>query len=152
MGQTELVSQVTVLGMLLRLSFSYVSDHYHHSLSLLSVDVPDIASEPVDVRIPQGGSCTLECQAPGKPLPEVKWTKAGKEIKSADHLLIESSPTGEHRLTISNAQADMTGQYVANVKHKLRTQQMIFNVLVTGERNPLPHSIKETSPFLFQLP
>lgn len=109
MGQTELVSQVTVL------------------------DVPDIASEPVDIHIPQGGSCSLECQAPGKPLPEVKWTRGGKEIKPTENLTIESTPDGQHKLTISNAQADLTGQYVANVKHKLRTQQMIFNVLVTGQ-------------------
>ena len=86
----------------------------------------------MDVRIPQGGSCTLECQAPGKPLPEVKWTRGGKEIKPSENLIIESSADGQHKLTISNAQADLTGQYVANVKHKLRTQQMVFNVLVTG--------------------
>jgi hypothetical protein len=82
--------------------------------------------------VQQGGSCTLECNAPGKPLPEVKWTKNGKEIKSTDSLLLESLPDGNHRLTINNAQSDHAGQYIANVKHKIRAQQMIFNVIVIG--------------------
>jgi hypothetical protein len=101
----------------------------HYNIYL---DVPDISSEPVDVRVNQGGSCTLECQAPGKPLPDVKWTKNGKEIKSTENLLLESSPDGNHRLIINNAQSDHAGQYIANVKHKIRAQQMIFNVIVTG--------------------
>jgi len=108
MGKTELVSQVTVM------------------------DVPNISSEPVDIHVDQGGSCTLECQAPGKPLPELKWTKNGKEIKANETILLESTPDGTHRLTLNNAQSDHAGQYIANVKHKVRTQQMIFNVIVTG--------------------
>ncbi|CAF4747141.1 unnamed protein product, partial [Rotaria sp. Silwood1] len=115
MGKTELVSQVTVL------------------------DVPDISTEPIDIHVSQGGSCTLQCQAPGKPLPEVKWTKNGKELKSNENLLLESLPDGNHHLTLTNAQADHSGQYVANVKHKLRTQQMIFNIIVTA-----PLALKQT--------
>lgn len=95
---------------------------------LVHLDVPEIPAEPVEIRVPQGGSCTLECQAPGKPLPEVKWTKAGKEIKTN----VESTPDGTHRLTLENVQADHAGQYIANVKHKVRTQPMVFNLLVTG--------------------
>ena len=91
-----------------------------------------MSSEPADIRIAQGDSCTLQCQAAGKPLPEVKWTKNGKEIKSNEHLVLEALPDGLHRLQIIDAQADLTGQYIATVKHKLKTQQMIFNVLVTG--------------------
>jgi hypothetical protein len=99
---------------------------------LFSLDVPNISSEPVHIHVNQGGSCTLECQAPGKPLPELKWTKSGKEIKPNENILLESTPDGNHRLTLNNAQADHAGQYIANVKHKIRTQQMIFNVIVTG--------------------
>jgi len=99
-------------------------------LSLL--DVPNISSEPVEIRVNQGGSCTLECQAPGKPLPELKWTKNGKEIKSNETILLESTPDGNHSLTLNNVQSDHAGQYIANVKHKIRTQQMIFNVIVIG--------------------
>ncbi|CAF4447673.1 unnamed protein product, partial [Adineta steineri] len=106
MGKTELVSQVTVM------------------------DVPDISTEPIEVRVNQGGSCTLECQASGKPMPEVKWTKNGKEIKSNENLVLESQPDGTHRLILNDAQSDHAGQYIANVKHKIRTQQMIFNVIV----------------------
>lgn len=68
-------------------------------------------------------------------MPEVKWTKNSKEVKTAEHIVVESTPDGTHQLTINDAQADLTGQYVANVKHKLRTQQMIFNVLVTGKQS-----------------
>ncbi|CAF4411465.1 unnamed protein product, partial [Rotaria socialis] len=115
MGKTELVSQVTVM------------------------DAPDIASEPAEIRINQGGSCKLQCHASGKPLPEVKWTKNGKEIKSTEHLLLESLPDGIHYLTLTDAQADHSGQYIANVKHKVRTQQMIFNIIVTA-----PLTLKQT--------
>ena len=100
------------------------------NLSLL--DAPLLSSEPVEIRVNQGGSCTLECQAPGKPLPELKWTKNGKEIKSNETILLESSPDGTHRLTLNNVQSDHAGQYIANVKHKIRTQQMTFNVIVIG--------------------
>ncbi len=89
----------------------------------------------------QGGSCTLECQAPGKPLPELKWTKNGKEIKSTENLILESSTDGNHRLTLNNVQSDHAGQYIANVKHKIRTQQMIFNVIVTGKEKIHLHEV-----------
>lgn len=94
--------------------------------------MPLLSSEPADIQVELGGSCTLECQASGKPLPELKWTKNGKEIKPNESLLLESAPDGTHRLTLNNAQPDHAGQYVANVKHKLRTQQMVFNVTVIG--------------------
>jgi hypothetical protein len=91
--------------------------------------------------VSQGGSCTLECQAPGKPLPELKWTKNGKEIKSNENLILESSTDGNHRLTLNNVQSDHAGQYIANVKHKIRTQQMIFNVIVTGKEKIHLHEV-----------
>lgn len=94
-----------------------------------------------------GGSCTLECQAPGKPLPELKWLKNGKEIKPTEHLLLESQPDGTHRLTLDNVQPDHAGQYVANVKHKLRTQQMIFNVTVIGIRRVTVHELVQLPVF-----
>lgn len=94
--------------------------------------MPLLSSEPADIQVELGGSCTLECQASGKPLPELKWLKNGKEIKPNENLLLESTSDGTHRLTLNNAQPDHAGQYVANVKHKIRTQQMIFNVTVIG--------------------
>ncbi|CAF3618249.1 unnamed protein product [Rotaria sordida] len=110
MGTTELVSQVTVR------------------------DVSDESSVPVDVRTSQGGSCTLECQTSGTPLPQVIWTRNGQEIKSNEYFLIESSPNGNHRLIISNAQFEHAGKYVANVKHKIQTQFMNFNVIVNERK------------------
>ena len=103
-------------------------------LSNYSLDVPDVSSEPIDIRVDQGGSCTIQCQAPGKPLPEVKWTKSGKELKSIANVLLESTLDGTHNLTLNNAQSDDAGQYIANIKHKIRTQQMVFNVVVIGTR------------------
>jgi hypothetical protein len=92
----------------------------------------------------------LQCQASGKPLPEVQWTKNGKEIKSNEHLILEALPDGLHRLQIVDAQADLTGQYVATVKHKLKTQKMVFNVLVTGIKlyaAIIPHQSLHAFPF-----
>ncbi|CAF2489671.1 unnamed protein product [Rotaria sp. Silwood2] len=107
---TELISQVTVR------------------------DVADESSVPVDVRVSQGGTCTLECQASGTPLPQVIWTRNGQEIKSNEYFLIESSPNGNHRLIIKNAQFEHAGKYVANVKHKVQTQFMNFNVIINERK------------------
>ncbi len=96
------------------------------------LDVSDESSVPVEVRVSEGGSCTLECNASGTPLPEVIWTRNGQQIKSNEHFVLESSSEGNHRLIIKNAQYAHSGQYVANVKHKVRTQFMNFNVTITG--------------------
>ena len=49
-----------------------------------------------------------------------------------NNILLESTPNGNHRLIIKNAQYEHAGQYIANVKHKIRTQFMNFNVIITG--------------------
>lgn len=95
-------------------------------------DVSDESSTPVDIRVSETGSCTLECQASGTPLPAVVWTKDGKEISANEHFVLESSGNGNHRLIIKNVQFSHAGRYVANVKHKLITQFMNFNVIITG--------------------
>jgi hypothetical protein len=110
----------------------------------IDLDVADQSSVPVDVSVSQSGSCTLECQATGTPLPQIVWTKDGKEIKTNEHFFLEASPTGLHRLIIKNVQFEHAGRYVANVKHKILTQFMNFNVIITGTNNstfPLPEKI-----------
>ena len=97
------------------------------------LDVSDQSSVPVEVRVSEGGSTTLECQTSGSPLPQVIWTKDGKEIKANEHFVLESSPNGDHRLIISNAKYEHAGRYVANVKYKVQTQFMNFNVTITGK-------------------
>ncbi|CAF0916357.1 unnamed protein product [Adineta ricciae] len=98
-------------------------------------DVSDESSVPVEVRVSEGGSCTLECHAPGSPLPQVTWSRDGQQIQASEHFVCESSETGTHRLIIKNAQYAHAGRYVANVKHKVQTHFMNFNVTVT-ERKP----------------
>jgi hypothetical protein len=88
---------------------------------------------PTDVRVGEGGSCTLECQASGTPLPQVTWTKNGQTLQSNDHYTIESNTTGTHRLILRNARHDDGGIYTANVKNKINTQHMNFNVIITGQ-------------------
>lgn len=85
------------------------------------------------MNVSQTGSCTLECQASGTPLPEVIWTRNGQQIKSDQHFQIESNGNGLHRLIIKNAQTEHAGRYIANVKHKIRTQFMNFDVVVSGK-------------------
>jgi hypothetical protein len=123
---TELISQVTVRGKFNDLNYKI----FLFNINLL--DVSDESSVPVEVSVSQDGSCTLECQASGTPLPEVTWTKNGKEIKANEHFVLESLPNGMHRLIIQKAQYEHAGKYVANVKHKVRTQFMNFNVTITG--------------------
>lgn len=96
------------------------------------VDVSDESSVPVEVRVTIDGSCTLECHATGTPLPQVIWTKDGKEIKASEHYTFETQPNGLHRLIIKNARYEHAGRYIANVKSKVNTQFMNFNVTVTG--------------------
>jgi hypothetical protein len=74
----------------------------------------------------------LECQASGTPLPQVIWTKNGTQIQPNEYFFIESSTDGVHRLIIKNAQLTHSGVYSANVKQKVRTQYMNFNVIITG--------------------
>ena len=100
--------------------------------NFICLDVPDESSMPVDVHVSEGDSCTLECQATGTPLPKVLWTRSGTEIKENEHFVVESSTNGIHRLIIKNAQYEHGGQYVANVKQKVRTQFMNFNVIIKG--------------------
>ena len=94
----------------------------------------DESSVPVEVRVSEGGSCTLECHAPGSPLPQVTWSRDGQQIQASEHFVCESSESGTHRLIIKNAQYAHAGRYVANVKQKLQTHFMNFNVTVTGKR------------------
>ena len=35
---------------------------------------PHFKKEPKDVRVPLGGSARFDCQADGKPLPNISWT------------------------------------------------------------------------------
>jgi len=97
-------------------------------------DVSDESSVPVEMKVSQTGSCTLECQASGTPLPQIVWTKDGKEIKADEHFLLESSANGIYRLIIKNINFEHAGRYVANVKHKILTQLMNFNVTVTEKK------------------
>jgi hypothetical protein len=126
MSTTELLSQVTVRGT------SNKTQTMTFLLIMNNLDVSDESSVPVEVHVSEGGTTTLECQASGTPLPEVIWTKNGQEIKANQHFVLESSPNGIHRLIIKNAQYDHAGKYVANVKHKVRTQFMNFNLTITG--------------------
>jgi len=110
MSTTELVSQVTVR------------------------DVADQSSVPQDVRVSEGGSCTLECQASGTPLPQVIWTRNGKTIETNQHFTMESTSNGNHRLIIKNALREHAGTYTANVKYKVQTQFMNFNLIITERK------------------
>ena len=105
------------------------------------VDVLDESSVPTDVRVSEGGSCTLECQASGTPLPQVTWSRNGQSIQPSDRFVIESSANGIHRLIIKNAQYSDAGMYTAIVKHKIQTQNMNFNVVITGEKHHYSHSV-----------
>lgn len=75
----------------------------------------------------------MECQATGTPLPQVTWTKDGQLTQASEHFVIETLSNGTHRLIIKNAQKSHGGIYTANVKHKVQTQRMNFNVIVTGK-------------------
>lgn len=96
------------------------------------LDVADQSSVPQDVRVSEGGSCTLECQASGTPLPQVIWTRNGKPIETNQHFTMESTSNGNHRLIIKNALREHAGTYTANVKYKVQTQFMNFNLIITG--------------------
>ena len=92
----------------------------------------DESSVPTDIRVSEGGSCTLECQASGTPMPQVAWMKNGQQIQASEHFFIESSANGVHRLLIKNAKYEHAGLYTAKVKQKVCTQSMNFNVIITG--------------------
>ena len=67
----------------------------------------DLKSDfPEQQTIQVGQPIHLECQVSGRPLPEVTWTKDGKEIKPSDRVEITKNPDGTCALTIKQATSD----------------------------------------------
>ena len=65
-----------------------------------ALDVSDQSSVPVEVRVSEGGSTTLECQTSGSPLPQVIWTKDGKELLNVDKVVTRFDRKGGNKYTI----------------------------------------------------
>ena len=61
---------------------------------------------PEQQTIQVGQSIQLQCQVSGRPLPDVTWTKDGKEIKPSDRVEIKKNPDGTCSLTIQQATSD----------------------------------------------
>lgn len=53
-----------------------------------------------------GETIQLQCHVSGRPLPDVIWTKDGKEIKASDRVEIVKNPDGTCTLTIKQATSE----------------------------------------------
>ncbi|XP_018789320.1 PREDICTED: twitchin isoform X17 [Bactrocera latifrons] len=62
---------------------------------------------------------TMECEASGKPLPNARWLRNGKEIKMGGGRIISESKNGIFRLHISNVQSSDDGDYTCEAFNSL---------------------------------
>ncbi|CAF1655594.1 unnamed protein product, partial [Adineta ricciae] len=74
----------------------------------------------------------LQCHVSGRPLPDVTWTKDGKEIKASDRIEIVKNPDGTCILTIKQATSDDKGVYKVICKNKLQTREAQTQILVSS--------------------
>lgn len=71
---------------------------------------PALRKEMDEVTAKLGQTATLKCQIIGRPIPEMKWYKGGKEIKEG-HKYVATSDGRNHTLTISTDQQEDEGLY-----------------------------------------
>ncbi|KAG9271845.1 titin-like [Astyanax mexicanus] len=71
---------------------------------------PALRKEMDEVTAKLGQTATLKCQIIGRPVPEIKWYKAGKEIKEG-RKYAATSDGRNHTLTISTEQQEDEGLY-----------------------------------------
>ncbi|CAD7001755.1 unnamed protein product, partial [Ceratitis capitata] len=68
---------------------------------------------------PCGKDYTLQCQAIGKPLPNARWLRNGKEIQMSGGRIVSERKDGIFRLHISNAQSGDEGDYTCEAFNSL---------------------------------
>ena len=100
---------------------------------LTVIEAADLQCQfPEQQTIKVGDVIHLECRVSGRPLPDVTWTKDGKEVKPSDRVEIKKTPDGLCSLTIQNATPDDKGVYKVITKNKLQTREAQTQVQISS--------------------
>lgn len=89
---------------------------------------PKVEVSPKSVTVPQGQSTEIRCIATGYPVPSVKWTKLGEELRR------NSEQIGS-TLYIRNAQMEDRGVYVCVATNQNGIEQQSVFVEITRKRS-----------------
>ncbi|CAH8526186.1 unnamed protein product [Heterobilharzia americana] len=87
-----------------------------------------------------GKNVIFEVVAEADPVPEIRWTKAGNEIKNSERYKTNCATTGkQHTLTleINHVTADDGGEYLVTAKNKLGDSTATINLNI-GTPKPAP--------------
>nr|CRZ24661.1 BMA-UNC-89, isoform b [Brugia malayi] len=84
---------------------------YDFEVPVQSEISPEFAQELKAVQATEGQQISFECRVVGVPVPEVKWFRDGEEVKSDEHVRIESLPDGTNRLVIDSVSVEDQGNY-----------------------------------------
>uniref|UniRef100_A0AC34R317 Ig-like domain-containing protein n=1 Tax=Panagrolaimus sp. JU765 TaxID=591449 RepID=A0AC34R317_9BILA len=102
------------------------------------VEPPKFTDKLRSIEIKEGQFSELNVSVSGKPKPEIKWFKDGKElIPDGNHIILKSNPDyGYHSITIKNATIDDSGTYSAKAINKVGEDETSakFKVLEDLER------------------
>ncbi|CAG9533738.1 unnamed protein product [Cercopithifilaria johnstoni] len=84
---------------------------YDFEIPVESEIAPEFVQELKAAQANEGEQISFECRVVGVPVPEVRWFKDGNEIKSNEHVRIESSSDGTNRLVIDSVNVEDQGNY-----------------------------------------
>ncbi|CAH8634151.1 unnamed protein product [Dicrocoelium dendriticum] len=86
-----------------------------------------------------GKSVIFEVMLEADPLPELRWTKAGVEIKTGGRYKTSCQTTGTQHLVsleIAQVNAEDGGEYLVNAKNKLGDSTATINLNIGGSKAP----------------
>uniref|UniRef100_A0A8C2F7Z7 Ig-like domain-containing protein n=1 Tax=Cyprinus carpio TaxID=7962 RepID=A0A8C2F7Z7_CYPCA len=101
-------------------------------LNFLFGTKPALRKEIDEVTAKLGQTATLKCQIIGRPVPEIKWYKGGKEIKEG-HKYAATSDGRNHTLTISTDQQEDEGLYTCKAVNESGECETITEAAVITE-------------------
>ena len=87
---------------------------------------------PEQQTIQTGQPIQLNCHVSGRPLPDITWTKDGKEIKPSDRIEIVKNPDGNCSMIIKQATQDDKGVYKVICKNKLQTREAQTQIQISS--------------------
>lgn len=88
--------------------------------------------ESAPIIVEEGGDVTLSVNVKGHPIPEVEWSKDGKDLKASDRLEV-AEMNGKHTLLIKGATPEDSGIFKCQASSKGGVAERTFDVQVKGK-------------------
>ena len=95
---------------------------------------PEFAEEEesAPIIVEEGGDVTVSVNVKGQPIPEVEWSKDGKDLKASDRLEV-AEINGKHTLLIKSATPEDSGIFKCQASSKGGVAERTFDVQVKGK-------------------